>query len=76
MILGYVEDKKNTLALVETGNDGREGISDYVKSEMGGGLDRVMYVIIKENNSSNKYAPRTRQSRYALMLSRDNSDML
>jgi hypothetical protein len=54
MILGYVEDKKNTLALVETGNDGREGIADYVKSEMAGGLDKIMYLIIKESNSSNK----------------------
>ncbi len=54
MIIGYVEDKKSTLALVETGNDGREGIADYVRTEMGGGLDKILYLIIKEVNSSNK----------------------
>mmetsp|Transcript_40346 Transcript_40346/g.97352 ORF Transcript_40346/g.97352 Transcript_40346/m.97352 type:complete len:386 (-) Transcript_40346:60-1217(-) len=54
MIMGYVEDKKNTLALVETGNDTREGLSDYIKTELGGGADRVLYILIKEDNHVHK----------------------
>eukprot|EP00284_Hemiselmis_tepida_P001483 CAMPEP_0174945104 /NCGR_PEP_ID=MMETSP1355-20121228/80719_1 /TAXON_ID=464990 /ORGANISM="Hemiselmis tepida, Strain CCMP443" /LENGTH=353 /DNA_ID=CAMNT_0016192461 /DNA_START=92 /DNA_END=1150 /DNA_ORIENTATION=- len=54
MILGYVEDKKNTLALVETGNDTREGVADYIRAELGGGADRVLYILIKEDNHVHK----------------------
>ena len=54
MIIGYVEDKKNALELVETGNDTREGVADYIKAELGGGLDRVMYLLLKEDNAVQK----------------------
>ena len=54
MMLGYAEDKKNTLRLIETGNGGREAIVDYVKEDMGGALDKVMYLLIKEDYSCNK----------------------
>ena len=54
MMLGYAEDKKNTLRLLETGNGGREAIVDFVKDDMGGALDKVMYLIIKEDYSCNK----------------------
>ena len=54
MMLGYAEEKKNTLRLLETGNGGREAIVDYVKEDMGGALDKVLYLVIKEDYSCNK----------------------
>eukprot|EP00960_Hanusia_phi_P070555 767335-Hanusia_phi.AAC.4 len=54
LILGYVEGKKNTLHLIETGNGGREGVASYVRDDMNGALDKCMYMLIKEDDSSSK----------------------
>lgn len=54
MMLGYAEDKKNTLRLLETGNGGREAVVDYLREDMAGALDRVMYLILKEDYSCSK----------------------
>uniref|UniRef100_A0A7S4KMT6 ADF-H domain-containing protein n=1 Tax=Guillardia theta TaxID=55529 RepID=A0A7S4KMT6_GUITH len=54
LILGYVEGKKNTLHLIETGNGGRDGLAGYVREEMNGALDKCMYMLIKEDDSSSK----------------------
>jgi hypothetical protein len=54
MILSYVEDKKNTLTLLETGNGGRKGVAEYLRAEHNGALDKVLYILIKEDDSSNK----------------------
>jgi len=54
MMLGYAEDKKNALRLLETGNGGREAIVDYVREDMAGAQDKVMYLILKEDYSCSK----------------------
>lgn len=54
MILTYVEDKKNTLALLETGNGGRRGLVEYLDADHGGARDKVLYILIKEDESCNK----------------------
>lgn len=54
MILGYAEEKKAALELVETGSGGREGIVEFVKDSLGGGLDKVLYILIKEDDSTSK----------------------
>mmetsp|Transcript_10200 Transcript_10200/g.29262 ORF Transcript_10200/g.29262 Transcript_10200/m.29262 type:complete len:985 (-) Transcript_10200:35-2989(-) len=54
MILSYAEDKKNTLALLETGNGGRKGLAEYLQTDHDGASDKVLYLLIKEDDSSNK----------------------
>jgi hypothetical protein len=54
MMLGYADDKKNTLRLLETGNGGREAVVDYLREDMAGALDKVMYLILKEDYSCSK----------------------
>jgi hypothetical protein len=54
MILSYVEDKKNTLSLLETGSGGRKGLVEYLRASHNGALDKVLYILIKEDDSTNK----------------------
>jgi hypothetical protein len=54
MILSYVENKKNTLALLETGNGGRQGLVEYLDADHNGARDKVLYILIKEDDSCNK----------------------
>jgi hypothetical protein len=54
MILSYVEDKKNTLALLETGSGGRKGLVEYLRASHNGALDKVLYILVKEDDSTNK----------------------
>ena len=54
LILSYVEDKKNTLALMETGNGRRNGLVEYLRTHHNGALDKVLYILIKEDDSCNK----------------------
>eukprot|EP00286_Rhodomonas_abbreviata_P013112 CAMPEP_0181337936 /NCGR_PEP_ID=MMETSP1101-20121128/28336_1 /TAXON_ID=46948 /ORGANISM="Rhodomonas abbreviata, Strain Caron Lab Isolate" /LENGTH=486 /DNA_ID=CAMNT_0023448567 /DNA_START=275 /DNA_END=1732 /DNA_ORIENTATION=- len=54
MLLGYAEEKKNTLQLIETGAGGREAVVEYINDSLAGGLDRVLYILIKEDDSTNK----------------------
>ncbi len=54
MILSYVEEKKNTLSLLETGSGGRKGLVEYLRASHNGALDKVLYILIKEDDSTNK----------------------
>ena len=54
IILGYAEDKKNTIKLIETGAGGRESLAAYIREEMNAGIDKILYLVIKEDDSTSK----------------------